>query len=56
MVVVLLVSLISKTQNDIIVNTNINEKEMHLHTMSPIDSKVTCIVKVIIPRFRLGKS
>ena len=36
-----------KTQNDIIVNTNnINEKEMHLHTMSPFDSKITCIVKV----------
>ena len=35
-----------KTQNDIIVNTNISEKEMHLHTMSPIDSKITCIVKV----------
>lgn len=35
-----------KTQNDIIVNTNISEKEMHLHTMSPFDSKVTCIVKV----------
>jgi hypothetical protein len=35
-----------KTQNDIIVNHNINEKEMHLHTISPVDSNITCIVKV----------
>lgn len=35
-----------KTQNDIIVHTNINEKEIHLHTISPVDSKITCIVKV----------